>query len=119
MVVKRGNVSDKGKKIDNTACEEEMFQQERKYQNTNKGDVHSEPSWKSVDLKKKKLDGLEEEKVVTKDKKGKERQEEKEDKVLVGGDNVDVGLKSNTDNIHQCVYDAAIVVEEYKFIFFL
>ena len=102
---KKRHVSDKGKKIDNAAVEEERFQQERKYQNTNKGDVHSDPSWKSFDLKKKKLDGGVEEKVATKDKKGKERQEEKEDKVLVGGDDVDIGLISNIDNIYSCDYD--------------
>ena len=30
---------------------------------------------------------------------------EKEDKVLVGRDDVDVGLISNTDNIYSCDYD--------------
>jgi len=71
-----------------------------------------------VDVKEKKQEGREQEKVAKKGTKGKERREEKEDRVFVGEDNNDVGLISKTENIYQCDQRAAIVVEEYKFIFF-
>ena len=109
--VKSGDVSDIEMKINNAAVKEEMFQQERKYQNTNKGDVHSDTSWKIVDSKEEKLDGREEEKVATNVKKGKEGREEKEDKVLVGEDNVDVRLISKTELIYRCGNSAGIVVK--------